>query len=447
MVSLEIVVTPPDRQSVIVLGAGPAGLTTAYRLALRGLRVTVVNQSPVLGERLRRESDPPVSILGCHRATWTLLRSFGVRSTQPLFAESRLEFLLPEGRLARYPTTGFPTPLHQLFTIGRFSGLSWRERWRLLSWLEQIWEGSLPLATDLEQRTAESWLESLPQSRSVLQTIWNPLARWLTGSDIQHLSADALVTALQPFLLSQAANSRIWVPRQPWARIFVQPASEALAKTDTTFRLGTPAVGFSYQEDRITGVHMKDGTSLQADWYVAAIAPHQLTPLLPERWLTRYAYFQHVVDLAGIPCDIIQVRAVELTTAPRHILIGAGPFPWIACKPSQRDGSLVAVLAMPRDQSVTDSEQQVSALLRSLNLLRSDGQLTGFRQQDATHSWVALPPGTKVRRPIQRSPISNLLLAGAWTDTGWPANLESAIVSGERCADIIVERRRGSDRS
>ena len=441
MVSLEILVTPSDRQSVIVLGAGPAGLTTAYRLAIRGLRVTVVNQSPVLGERLRRESDPPVSILGCHRATWSLLRSFGVRSAQPLFAESRLQFLSSEGRLARYPTSRLPAPLHQLFTIGRFAGLSWGERWRLLSWLEQIWDGSLQLAADLEQRTAESWLESLAQSRSALQTIWNPLARWLTGNDVRQLSADALVTALQQFFLSQAANSRIWVPREPWARLFVQPMSEALARAGATMRLGTSAVGFDYHEDRITGVRMKDGSSLQADWYVAAIAAHQLTPLLPERWLTRYAYFQHVVDLIGLPYDIIQVRADERITAPRYILIGTGPFPWIACKPSERDGSLVAVLAMPRDQSVTDSEQQVSTLLSSLKLLRTDGQLTGFRQQDATHGWLALPPGTKLRRPIQRSPISNLLLAGAWTDTGWPTNLESAIVSGERCAEIILERR------
>jgi len=441
MVSLEIVVTPSDRQSVIVVGAGPAGLTTAYRLAIRGLHVTVVNQSPVLGERLRHESDPPVSILGCHRATWSLLRSFGVRSAQPLFAESRLQFLSPDGRLARYPTSRLPAPLHQLFTIGRFAGLSWGERWRLLSWLEQIWDGSLQLATDLEQRTAESWLESLAQSRSALQTIWNPLARWLTGNDVRQLSADALVTALQQFFLSPAANSRIWVPREPWARLFVQPMSEALARAGATMRLGTSAVGFDYHEDRITGVRMKDGSSLQADWYVAAIAAHQLTPLLPERWLTRYAYFQHVVDLIGIPYDIIQVRADERITAPRYILIGTGPFPWIACKPSERDGSLVAVLAMPRDQSVTDSEQQVSTLLCSLKLLRTDGQLTGFRQQDATHGWLALPPGTKLRRPIQRSPISNLLLAGAWTDTGWPTNLESAIVSGERCAEIILERR------
>ena len=32
-----------------------------------------------------------------------------------------------------------------------------------------------------------------------------------------------------------------------------------------------------------------------------------------------------------------------------------------------------------------------------------------------------------------------LLVAGAWTDTGWPANIESALVSARRCAEAITK--------
>ena len=441
MASLTHLVTSTTPQSVIVLGAGPAGLTAAYRSALQGLRVTLVNQSPVIGEHFRREGDPPLSILGCHHATWALLRSLGIRFVPPNFAEAALEFLLPDGRLARYPKTRFPTPLHQLLTIGRFAGLSWGERWKLLSWLEQIWEGSLPLATDLEHRTAEDWIESLDQSQTVVRTIWSPLARWLTGNDLRGLSADAFVASLKPFFLSQAADSRIGVPRQPWHGAFVQPITESLKQHGAALRLGTEAVQFRYEQDRITGLLTLDGAVLQADWYVAAVPHHQLTALLPERWLTRYAYFQQIVELTTLPCTVIQVRTSHRLTAPRHILMGHGPFPWVACKPSELDQSLVAVLSLPQDPSAIDTEQQLSNLLRSLGLLQPDGRLTGFRQQEIPHAVLTLSPGTKVRRPIQRSPIPNLLLAGAWTDTGWPANLESAIVSGERCAEIMIGRK------
>ena len=434
--------TTDSRQSVIVLGAGPAGLTAAYRLALAGLHVTVLTPSARIGAHVRRESDPPASILGCHRATWNLLHALGVQAAEPAFAEAQLEFLLPSGRVVRYPKTRFPTPLQQLLTIGRFSGLRAGERWRLLSWLEQLWEGSLELPVDLEQRTAENWLQSLSHGPSSRQTIWGPLAWWLTGNDLTQLSADAFITALKPFFLSQAADSRIWIPSGAWDRTFVQPITDALGKAETALRMGMRAVRFDYQDDRITGVRTDDGSSLKADWYVAALPPRDLTALLPERWLSRYAYFQQVVDLETLFSTVMQVRTAEHITTPRQILIGAGPFNWMACKPSQFDRGVVAMVTMPADQPVTESIQRVSALLRSLDLLRPDRQVTGFRQEERAYAWLALRPGTKVRRPLQRSPISNLLLAGAWTDTGWPANLESAIVSGERCTDIIVSHRK-----
>ena len=46
-------------------------------------------------------------------------------------------------------------------------------------------------------------------------------------------------------------------------------------------------------------------------------------------------------------------------------------------------------------------------------------------------------PGTQQCRPLSPSPFANFLVAGAWTDTGWPANLESAILSGQRSAALV----------
>ncbi len=433
--------TTTNAQSVIVLGAGPAGLTAAYRLTLQGHRVTLINHSSTIGDHLRREGDPPHAILGCHQATWSLLRSLGVASPSAACDEATLEFLLPNERLVRYPKTSFPTPLHQVLTIGRFAGLSWGERWKLLSWLEQHWEGSLQLATDLEHRPALDWVESIGHDQSIIRNIWNPLAYWLTGNGLRDLSADAFVASLKPFFLSQARNSRLFVPRQPWQKLFVQPVTDHLAKAGTTVLLGEQAIHLQYEHERVTGVHTRDERVLQADWYVLAVPQPQLTALLPERWLTRYAYFQQISELTTKASTLIQVRAPEIIRAPRHILMGAGPFPWIACKPSGSERGLVAALTLPYDHGMIETEQEISKILKSLGMMKPDSKLTGFRQQETSHAILTLQPGTKVRRPIQLSPIPNLLLAGAWTDTGWPANLESAIVSGERCAEIISTTR------
>ena len=429
--------TPDVRQSVIVLGAGPAGLTAAYRLAASGCRVTLLSSSSLPGHQLRRAGHPPSPILGCHHATWLLLRTLGLQRSPSVFAEATLEFLLPDGRLTRYPKTWFPTPLQQLLTIGRFAGLPPAERWKLLSWLEQLWEGSLDLPPDLEQRTAQQWLESLGYGPASLQSVWNPLAGWLTGNDLRQLSADAFVMAVKPFFLSGGSSSRIWVARVAWDRLLIEPIQETLVKNGAMVMTAVQAVRFEIQEDRVSGVRLMDGTVLHADWYVSAVGAAQLTPLLPERWLTRYAYFQHIVDLQTFPCRVIHACTAATLTAPRQILPSSGPFQWIACVPSDVH-HVRALLALPRDRPVTDAEQHAISLFRALKLVAANERFTSFKDETTESVMLSLAPGTKIRRPLQRSPIANLLLGGAWTDTGWPANVESAIISGERCADIIA---------
>lgn len=49
--------TAPDGRSVIVVGAGPAGLSAAHLLVRAGVEVTVLEAAPAYGGRVRRTLD------------------------------------------------------------------------------------------------------------------------------------------------------------------------------------------------------------------------------------------------------------------------------------------------------------------------------------------------------------------------------------------------------
>ena len=49
-------------------------------------------------------------------------------------------------------------------------------------------------------------------------------------------------------------------------------------------------------------------------------------------------------------------------------------------------------------------------------------------------------PGFDALRPSQRTPLANVMLAGDWTDTGWPATMESAVRSGYLAAEAVLKR-------
>ena len=326
----------------------------------------------------------------------------------------------------------------------KFAGIPWKERWRLASWVEQLWEGDDRLPADLEQRTADDWLASIGQSAQTRRVVWNPLARWLTVNDLSTISADAFVTSMRPLFLKTRSDNRISVVQDSLQACFVQPITETLTKVGATILHNTEATQLRYDRDRISGVLLRDGSLLQADWYVAALPPHQLTRLLPERWVTRYAYFQQLTELLSVDSTILHLHAEQSCATPRLVLLSETSFHSVlttAATPNRTHFSLITTdsqFAQARPDSNLDIV--IPDLLRSLGLLMSGSGIVSTRRWTIPGAILSLRPGTKLHRPIQRSPIANLLVAGAWTDTGWPPNLESAIISGNRCADAIALR-------
>jgi zeta-carotene desaturase len=50
-------------------------------------------------------------------------------------------------------------------------------------------------------------------------------------------------------------------------------------------------------------------------------------------------------------------------------------------------------------------------------------------------------PGLESRRPLSRTMIPNLFLAGDWTRSGWPATMEGAVRSGYLAAEAITGKK------
>jgi uncharacterized protein with NAD-binding domain and iron-sulfur cluster len=60
---------------------------------------------------------------------------------------------------------------------------------------------------------------------------------------------------------------------------------------------------------------------------------------------------------------------------------------------------------------------------------------TVVKEMSATFSPA---PGSDRWRPLQKSPLPGLFLAGDWTSTGWPSTMEGAVRSGYLAAEAIL---------
>lgn len=424
-------------ESVLILGSTLPGLVIANDLARRGYRVTLIEHPGWTSDRL-----PPTYLLGCHRHTWALLRSLPPGEPPSEDHILPLEFRLPGGHIVSYRPTSLPGLLHWIAGLVRFRGLAWQDRWQLLSYLERVWEQEASVPTTLEQRTADAWLASIGQSQAARDTIWAPLMQFLTNNPLTELSAATFVQAVaQPFL-SQSTAAQLTLLGGSIRDRLMAPLRAALIQTGVTILPQQDLPHVHFERNTIGHVRLIDSSTLHATWYLTALPRRNLLSLLPDRLLTHYAYFSHIGELQTRHEIAVEMSGPPQERAPRLLLLSGSSFDRLSIAPAESAKTTYRFSVTADDSFASQTDQHLFRLaaqdLCSIvpSILSTDLRPIAIQRNE--QAILSLKPGTAMARPIQRSPIHNLLVAGGWTDTGWPDNIESAIVSARRCIEIIT---------
>lgn len=428
--------------TVLILGGGIAGLTAALQLRAKGHAVTVIEQAAKVGGRLCHA--PPPLLLEAHQATWSLLDNLGKTVDAKRHRHTPLEFLQSTGARIQFLHLPLPSPLNTLLGTTLFQGLSMRDRWHLLSFLERTWEQDPPLPNDLDLRVADEWLASIGQSESARRGVWNSLARLLLGAALPQVSAALFMRTLRRCFLTGAKATKLTIPPQGANSFLVAPLRTRLETMGVQFRLNSTATQLRFERDRVARVDLADHTELTADWYIAALPRHGLTPLLPERIVTHYAYFQQLSRLRESPFVMVRLHLDQPAERTQIVLLERNTFHWMIRHPDRElheEATVVwAVAVAEPDLSAQEDGELVRLALEDLAAAFPAASLPRLIESQVVRLPQAVltpEPGAQQCRPLPNSPFVNFLVAGAWTDTGWPANLESAVLSGRRCADTI----------
>ncbi len=428
--------------TVLILGAGMAGLTAALHLSASGHSVTVIEQTDHVGGHLYH--GPPPLLLEAHHATWSLLERLSNDVATHRLRHTPLEFLQSNGARTQFLHLPLPSPLNTLIGTTLFQGLSMRDRWHLLSFLERTWEQDPPMPNDLDLRTADDWLASIGQSENARGGVWNCLARLLLGAPLSRVSAGLFMRTLRRCFLTGAKATKLVVPSQGLDSFLLAPLKAQLDRMGVTFRMNTTVSQIHFDRERVTRITSNGGTELTADWYLSALPRQHLTPLLPERVVTHYAYFQQLSRLSESPLLMMCLHLNQEVTHTQLVLLEQHSFHYMIRHPDgerHQQASVVWALAVDAPELMAQSNDALIHLalkdIESAFPAPSAPRLIEAGVMRQPQAYLTPKPATQQCRPLPRSPFHNFLVAGDWTDTGWPANLESAILSGQRCGEAI----------
>jgi len=434
---------------VAVVGGGLAGITAALECADAGADVTLFEARPRLGGAtfsINRDGymlDNGQHIaLRCCTEYRRLLVTLGTAQHLELQPRLRILVLDGSGRRVTFARTALPAPLHLAGALLRYGHISPRER--LLAVRAVAALRALDAADPrLDTMTFGDWLRARGQSERAIERLWNLIALPTLNLDADDASLALATFVFRTGLIDESDACDLAVPAVPLSQLHGSPAADALRARGVTIRLRTRVERIRPGMDGLE-LDLRDET-VHADRVVAAV-PHQAAPeLLPDGIVTP----ETAATLGASPIVNVHLHYDRrVLDAPLAAAVGSD-VQWIFDRTgsaSVADGQLLSISLSAADAELRLTQAQLvarsrAALAAMLPRARGATLLHSVVTREPTATFRATP-GTAALRPPARTAVPGLALAGAWTDTGWPATMEGAVRSGLAAAAEVLAKPR-----
>ena len=399
-----------------VVGGGLAGLSAALELVDAGHEVALYEARPTLGGAVqtlpRREGDPePPPDNGQHIALACFTEYVGfLERIGEADGVWRRRLELPvideQGRTAVIA----PSALALL----RYRHVPFGDRMRILRALAR-WG-------DAGGRTFADALRARGQSELAIDRFWDVFIRPALNLPSAEASGEAGDFTVRTALLGDRRDSDLLLPTAPLGELHGEAAGRALAQAGAAVH---------------TGARVESLDELQADAVVVALPHRESARLLGEP------------EPALEDSPIVSVHLWfdrELLPHPLAALLGSDAH-WVfdrgaltAHRP-ERGQYLTVVSSGAPELMELRGRELVDRISGEVTSRFGEAELLWSRVSREPAATIAVRPGSEQERRGVETARPNVTRAGAWTATGWPATMESAVRSGRAAARALTGAR------
>jgi hypothetical protein len=296
-----------------------------------------------------------------------------------------------------------------------------------------------------DQLTVSQWLDRRRQTRALRDWLWDPLTFAALNQSPDTAAAAPFVRVLGELFGPRPEDAAVGLATVPLDALYVIPAVAAIERAGGAVHLKTTAQVVVDANGRVSGVRTPAG-AFAADAVVSAVP-----------W---FAFGDLWID--GPPAAIADVaaRAAAMEHSPivtvnlwldgpvlPRPFVGfvGGPMHWAFDRQALVNGpsphlSLVA-------SGAVELAAQSNAVVTARAVAQLEGAFPAMRPGRVRRSVVvrehratfSLAPGGPAR-PGPATALRRFVLAGDWTDTGLPATIEGAVVSGHRAAEAVLQQ-------
>ncbi|GEO25970.1 phytoene dehydrogenase [Alicyclobacillus acidoterrestris] len=435
---------------ILIIGAGWAGISAAHSLMLAGVpgeQIVMLERAPRAGGRAFSFTDKEQGLdldngqhvlLGCCDQFVQLLGDMNIANAYR-FQQCLNIPVYCEGAWGQLFSKRLAGALHLLPGLLSYAHLGMLERVRAL----RAAPGFLhPDVEALDAMSFGDWLRKNGQTERTIRRLWDLVGTAVLNGHVDQISAGLAAESFRMGVVAGWQQARLGLFTRPLGDL-ADDAVSHLQRQGVTVRFHTAVDSLLFEGNRVKGARLRDGQNWVADAVISAVPHDALWRMLPDVW-QRHADFQGLQQLAWSPIlnafILYDRRVTQHDVFASTQLGGMFVFNRAALVGEDRlDGRWLSISISAADRYRALSHEEIGDMVAKAIA----EALPEARAANVEHCKVVwqpratflASPGTAGKRLNPISAVSGLLIAGDWTNTGWPASLEGAVRSGQAAVE------------
>ncbi|MBM01419.1 MAG: hypothetical protein CL762_01680 [Chloroflexi bacterium] len=436
------------KYDVVIIGGGISGITSMVTLANKGLKTLLLEKSAFLGGRAFSFKDQSTGELidnGQHVIVGAC-NEF-IKLIKDIDSENKIikvnNFQVPviyDGKKSYLGSKYFKSIIGLFISLVNYKHLSFIDKYHLIIALLKIKFTDID-NINIKEENFGVWLNNNNQSSKSIKCFWELIIKPALNDNLEVIETKEALSVIKRSFFGEG-DLYLGIPSTNLSSLW-SSTENVLQNNSSKILKKTNAERLISSKGKLSSVKLSNGEIIEANNFIISTSQSAAIKLLNDSNINTINNTEEGL-LESSPIVGIHFWFKKPVISERYIASAGSNIQWIfnvSRNHNKEDNHIVISQSAAWDWINKDKTYIKDLFLKELILLFPQLKINDLekycivKQPNATFRCIN---DSSKKRNLETS-LSNLFFAGDWTNTSWPSTMESAVISGRKAAELIID--------